>query len=603
MIENLEKAVKEICGQYGNDRTRMMDIVRGVQEAFGCVSSKAMDFIAGEVKAHRVDVESVVSFYAFLSREPQGAVVIRLCNDIIDEMKGAGKVADALQDELGIAFGETLENQTIGLEHVPCIGMCDQAPAALVNDVVVTNLDGERARSLARALKQGSSPRDLVETLGDGNNAGELVRSMVNNNIRMKGEVIFADFSSGTALKKALAMSPNEVIRDIKVSRLRGRGGAGFPTGMKWEFTRQAEGGRRYVICNADEGEPGTFKDRVILTECLDLMFEGMTIAGYAIGSDTGLVYLRAEYAYLRPLLENKLSERRQAGLLGKSVAGRKGFDFDIRIQMGAGAYVCGEETSLISSSEGLRGDPKNRPPFPAQKGYLASPTTVNNVETFCCVARILDRGPGWFAQLGSKGSSGTKLLSVSGDCMSPGVYEVPFGIKVSELLKLSGARDAAAVQIGGPSGQLVSKADFEKTICYDDLATGGSFMIFGSNRDVLGIADKFMEFFIEESCGYCTPCRAGNVLLKERLEKIIAGKGEPSDLDYLQELGETVKLTSRCGLGQTSANPILSSLKNFRSAYEERVQEAKDGLQRSFDIRAALADAESIAGRASEHF
>jgi [NiFe] hydrogenase diaphorase moiety large subunit len=603
MSENLDKAVKEICSRYGNDRTRMMDIVNDVQEAFGCVSSKAMDLIAGEVKAHRVDVESVVSFYAFLSEKPRGKIMIRLCNDIIDEMKGAGKVAEAIEDELGIAVGTALEDGSVGLEHTPCIGMCDQAPAAMVNDVLVTNLDGERARQLARTLKQGGKPEDLVETLGDGNNASELVRSMVNNNIRKKGEVIFAPFSSGAALEKALAMSPNEVIRDIKVSRLRGRGGAGFPTGMKWEFTRQAEGGKRYVVCNADEGEPGTFKDRVILTECLDLLFEGMTIAGYAIGSDTGLVYLRAEYAYLRGLLESKLEERRAAKLLGKNVAGKEGFDFDIRVQMGAGAYVCGEETSLISSCEGLRGDPKNRPPFPAQKGYLTSPTTVNNVETFCCVARILDRGPGWFAQLGSKGSSGTKLLSISGDCMSPGVYEVPFGIKVSEVLKLAGARDAAAVQIGGPSGQMIGKADFERTVCYDDLATGGSFMIFASNRDVLHVVDKFMEFFIDESCGYCTPCRVGNVLLRERLQKIINGKGEPSDLQYLKEHGETVKLASRCGLGQTSANPILTTLNNFRSVYEERVQEAKDGLQRSFDIRAALADAEGIAGRASAHF
>jgi len=603
MSENLLKAVVRICRQYGNDRTRMMDIVRDVQEGFGCVSGRAMDLIAEEVKAHRVDVESVVSFYSFLTDEPRGKVIIRLCNDIIDEMKGEAKVAAALEDELGIAIGGTLADGSVGLEETPCIGMCDQAPAALVNDVVVTNLDGEKARQIVRALRSGSTPRDLVETLGDGNNASDLVRAMVNNNIRRKGEVVFAPFSSGAALKKALAMSPNEVIRDIKVSRLRGRGGAGFPTGMKWEFTRKAEGGKRYVLCNADEGEPGTFKDRVILTECPDLLFEGMTIGGYAIGSDTGLLYLRAEYAYLHRFLESKLQERREAGLLGKNVAGKAGFDFDIRIQLGAGAYVCGEETSLISSCEGLRGDPKNRPPFPAQKGYLTSPTTVNNVETFCCVARILDRGSGWFAQLGSKGSSGTKLLSISGDCLSPGVYEVPFGIKVSEVLKMAGARDAAAVQIGGPSGQMIGKKDFEKTICYDDLATGGSFMIFASNRDVLHVVDKFMEFFVEESCGYCTPCRAGNVLLKERLEQIIAGKGEPEDLEYLRELGETVKLASRCGLGQTSANPILSTLINFRSFYDERVKEAKDGMQSSFDIHAALADAEGIAGRASEHF
>ncbi len=228
---------------------------------------------------------------------------------------------------------------------------------------------------------------------------------MVNNNIRRKGEVIFAEMQPGEGMKKALGMSPVEVIREVKTARLRGRGGAGFPTGMKWEFTRATNGAKRFVLCNADEGEPGTFKDRVILTECPDLMFEGMTIAGYAIGAELGILYLRAEYAYLLPYLEDVLNRRRSTGLLGKNVCGKNGFNYDIRIQMGAGAYVCGEETALISSCEGERGDPKNRPPFPAQKGYRGAPSTVNNVETLCCVARIMEKGAAWFSQLGTTDS------------------------------------------------------------------------------------------------------------------------------------------------------------------------------------------------------
>jgi len=600
MSESLEAAVAEICRECNNDSTRMMDIVRAVQERFGCVSGEAMELIAKAVGSHRVEVESVVSFYAFVSEKPKGKVVIRVCNDIIDRMFGADQVTEAFCEELGIGLGETTADGAITLEATPCVGMCDQAPAAIVNDVVVTSLNTDQARQIVRDLKGHMDPKRLVTKLGDGNNAHELVQAMVQNNIRQRGPVIFYDFTSGQALEKAVALTPVEVIRAVNNARLRGRGGAGFPAGMKWQFTRDAEGDQKYVICNADEGEPGTFKDRVVLTECADLMFEGMTIAGYAIGATKGLLYLRGEYAYLLPFLENVLAERRAKGLLGEGVG--EGFDFDIRIQMGAGSYVCGEETALISSCEGERGDPKNRPPFPAQKGYLGCPTIVNNVETFCCVSRVLEEGAGWFAKMGSDGSAGTKLLSISGDCKSPGVYEVELGTTMAEVLKLVGAEDAKAVQVGGPSGQMIGRDGYDRKICYDDLATGGSIMVFGPDRDLLEVIDAFMDFFVEESCGYCTPCRVGNVLLKRGVEKIREGKGEPDDLEYLADLAKTVKAASRCGLGQTSPNPILTTLEHFRGEYESRTKPAEDGLQPDFDLKEATGDASQIAGRDSVH-
>lgn len=605
MSEIFESAVKQACAVFGNDRTRLMDIIRTVQEKLGCVSDQAIDLIAKEVKATRADVESTVSFYAFFDKTPKGKIIIRLCNDIIDRLNGLDTIAKAFTDELGIKFGETTPDGLFTLEYTPCIGMCDQAVAALVNDVVVTSLSTEKVKQIVKILKETGDPKKIVTRLGDGNNAHELVKSMVLNNIRKKGTIIFSfsDFKSNAGLKKAIAMSPVEVINEVKTARLRGRGGAGFPTGMKWEFTRGAEGSRKFVICNADEGEPGTFKDRVILTECPDLLFEGMTIAGYAIGAEEGILYLRGEYAYLTKFLEKILDDRRKAGFLGKDIDGKKGFNFDIRIQMGAGAYVCGEETSLISSCEGERGDPKNRPPFPAQKGYLGFPTCVNNVETFCCAVRVVDKGAGWFADLGTKGSAGTKLLSVSGDCQSPGVYEFPFGITIEELLKEVGASNAIAVQVGGPSGQMITTSDYGRKICYDDLATGGSIMVFGPERNILDVAHYFMEFFVEESCGYCTPCRVGNVLLKKYLEKVMSGDGETSDLKIMEELGESVKIASRCGLGQTSPNPILSTMKNFRSLYEKLVKDNKEGMQPSFHIFDAIKDASNIAGRKSVHF
>jgi [NiFe] hydrogenase diaphorase moiety large subunit len=602
MDKNLVKYIEEICKACGNDRTKMMDIVRAVQEKFGQVSSEAVSIIAKSTNVNRVDVESVVTFYSFLSEKPKGKITIRLCNDVVDKMSGLDRVALAFKKELGIDFGQTTPDG-ISLEYTPCIGMSDQAPAALVNDEVITYLSTDKVKELIDDIRKHYDASKIKHRLGDGNNANDIVHSVVHNGIRKKGRVIFGDYEKEQGLKNALAVSPVEVINEVKNARLRGRGGAGFPTGMKWQFTRAAEGTKKYILCNADEGEPGTFKDRVILTERADLLFEGMTIGGYAIGAQEGILYLRGEYNYLRKLLESVLADRRNKNLLGKDILGKKGFNFDITIQMGAGAYICGEETSLISSCEGLRGDPKTRPPFPAQKGYLDNPSAVNNVETLCCVSRIMEMGAAWFAEIGSKGSPSTKLLSISGDCRLPGVYEFPFGIKVSDLIKEVGAEDAQAVLVGGPSGQIIGPKEFHRTICYDDLATGGAVVIFGPERDMVEIAKEYMEFFVEESCGYCTPCRVGNVLLKKYLDKILDGKGELQDLDFLKSLGESIKITSRCGLGQTSPNPVLTTLKNFRPVYEAKVRKEADIMQPLFDIKKALKPAEEIAKRKSVIF
>ena len=597
-----------VCESLGKDPTRLLDILIAVEAEFGHVDGEAMDLIAETLGVARVQVEGVVSFYSFLHAEPRGKVVIRLCNDVIDTLRGADRVAEGMEDQLGISFGETTEDGLFTLERASCIGMTDQSPAALVNDVVVPSLSTSKAVRGIQVLEEKQDFDELQKLLirdhGDGNNAHPLVRSAVRNNLRQPGPVIFGDkMEPGGALDRALAMSPAEVIRELKTARLRGRGGAGFPTGMKWEFTRAAGGDERYLICNADEGEPGTYKDRVILTERPDLLFEGMTVGGYAVGARHGIVYMRGEYAYLQAYLEHVLEERRKAGLLGTDIRGKEGFDFDIRIQLGAGAYICGEETALISSMEGERGEPKTRPPFPAQEGYLGKPTSVNNVETLCCVARILQMGSGWFSSMGTPASTGTKLLSISGDCSRHGIYEVPFGITLREVLDLCYADEPFAVQVGGASGQVVGVDAFDRKICFDDLATGGALMVLGAGRDVVDIAAQQLRFFIHESCGFCTPCRVGNVLLLERLEKILAGNGEAADLDYLEELSRAVKTASRCGLGQTSPHPVLSTLENFRGEYEKRLIEPPDGQLASFDIDAALGPARELTGRESVHF
>ena len=319
--------VRQACKKFDHDGTRVIDILREVQKKLGCISGETMDLLAAELSTYRIEIEGLVSFYSFFSEKPKGKIIIRLCDDIIDRFAGIERVAKVFSEEFGIGIGGTSRDGNFSLEYTPCIGMSDQAPAALINETVVTELTPESARAIAHRLKKDPDTSTLVKKKGDGNNAGRLVSAMVRNNIQKKGEVLLADnFPAEAGLRKALKKKPEEVIQEVLDSGLRGRGGAGFSTGLKWNLARKAEDMQRFVICNADEGEPGTFKDRVLLTERADLIFEGMTIAAYAIGSNSGILYLRAEYAYLISYLESVLTQRRKAGLLGKNIGGKKGF-------------------------------------------------------------------------------------------------------------------------------------------------------------------------------------------------------------------------------------------------------------------------------------
>jgi len=381
-----------------------------------------------------------------------------------------------------------------------------------------------------------------------------------------EGPLTFAQVEPEAGLKAAISKNRADIIAAVSASGLRGRGGAGFPTGVKWNLAAAARAQRKYVICNADEGEPGTFKDRVILSAYSDLVFEGMTIAARATGADSGLVYLRGEYMYLRSHLEGVLARRRAENLLGRNILAQAGFDFDIQIHMGSGAYVCGEETALIESLEGNRGEPRNRPPFPVDTGLGEHPTVVNNVETLAWAACILSKGPEWFRRIGTEKSAGLKLFSVSGDCDRPGVYEFPLGVTVARLLQEVGGEDAKAVQVGGASGQCIPAEEFSRVIAFEDMATGGAVIVFGPQRDMLHVARNFLEFFVEESCGQCTPCRDGNPKLLEGVELLEQGRCSMAYLRELCALGETMQAVSKCGLGQSSPNAFLSIVKNFRS-------------------------------------
>jgi len=389
------------------------------------------------------------------------------------------------------------------------------------------------------------------------------------------------------ALAKALtSMSPEQVIKEIKDSGLRGRGGAGFPTGLKWEFCRKSPGNDKYIICNADEGDPGAFMDRSIIESDPHLVLEGMIIGAYGIGANQGYVYIRNEYPLAMKRLEIAIDQARQYGLLGESIF-ESGFNFDIRIQKGAGAFVCGEETSLIASIEGKPPEPRQRPPFPAQSGVWGKPTNINNVETWATVPTIIFRGAKWFSAIGTEKSKGTKVFSLVGKINNTGLVEVPMGITLKEIIYdigggIPGGKKFKAVQTGGPSGGCIPAdlinlpVDYEQLIKVGSIMGSGGMIVMDEDTCVVDIARYFLKFTNDESCGKCSSCREGSEALLEILNKICSGEGEEEDIIFLEELGKAIKDASLCGLGQTLPNPVLSTLQYFRNEYEAHIKEKK---------------------------
>ncbi|MEO0198202.1 MAG: NADH-quinone oxidoreductase subunit NuoF [candidate division WOR-3 bacterium] len=389
------------------------------------------------------------------------------------------------------------------------------------------------------------------------------------------------------ALAKVLTqMTPEQVIEEMIASGLRGRGGAGFPTGLKWKATKESPGEEKYVVCNGDEGDPGAFMDRAILEGDPHSVIEGMAIAAYAVGAKQGYVYVRAEYPLAVKRLEKAIQQARKYGLLGKNIF-ETGFEFDLEIRIGAGAFVCGEETALLASIEGKRGQPRPKPPFPAQKGLWGKPTLINNVETFANVRHIILNGAKWFASIGTENSKGTKVFALSGKVLNTGLVEVPMGITIRELVFDIGGgipegKKFKAVQVGGPSGGCVPADYIDTPIDYESLKKLGTIMgsggviVLDEDTCMVNLAKFFLDFTVDESCGQCVPCRIGLKHLYDILDRITKGEGRMEDLETLEKLGEEIRRTSLCGLGQSAPNPVLSTLKYFRDEYIEHIRDKK---------------------------
>ena len=603
--------VDRIVARYHRDPTCMVQILREIQEACDWISPEAIDRLQTTLGVPRTKIEGVAGFYSFLYTQPRGKYRVLFSDNITDRMLGNRPLMERLCNSLWVERGKVSEDGLVSVGKTACTGMCDQGPALLVNNLAIAGLTEARIDQIAELIRNKVPLADWP---------AEFFK--VEDNIRRADILLTADFKPGEALLAARARAPDEglmasnmrswreglpsgmggpiaVLDEIKRANLRGRGGAGFTTGLKWEACRNAQlkaGHRRIVVCNADEGEPGTFKDRVLLSTFPDLVFEGMTVAAYAVGATKGFVYLRGEYRYLLDRLNAVLARRRREKLLGENILGIPGADFDIEIHVGAGAYVCGEESALIESLEGKRGTPRNRPPFPVTNGYLDQPTIVNNVETFAAAAMIALKGGEWYAGIGTRHSAGTKILSVSGDCARPGIYEYPFGVSIRQVLEDCGAKDTQAVQVSGPSGICVAENEFDRIIGFEDIPTAGAFTIFDKTRDMFQVARNYVHFFQHESCGFCTPCRVGTSLLKNLMDKLHNGCGSPYDFTEIEKLNQLLQSMSHCGLGHTACNPVLDTIAKFRPYYDQRM--TQQDFTPAFNLDRALAAARQMTGR-----
>ncbi|MEW6285978.1 MAG: NAD(P)H-dependent oxidoreductase subunit E [Chloroflexota bacterium] len=539
-------------------RSGLLPALHAAQKIYGWVPESAAAEIAKALRVPLADVHGVIEFYSLFYDMPTSKHVIRVCTDVACALKDADGILDRLCARHGLHPGQTTDDLSLTIEPSPCLGLCEHAPAVWETGSEQTTVIGEDGATFVSENRRPpsrvyGSVRILTANCGNGTTS-------------------LAKYGEYAGLKKAKAMTPEQVIAEVKASGLVGRGGAAFPTGVKWEGAAKAEGSPKYVICNADESEPGTFKDRVLMLDDPHRFIEGMCIAAYAIGAAKGYIYIRGEYPYIVPVLENALNEARGAGYLGN--------DFDIEIRVGAGAYICGEETALFESIEGKRGFPRIKPPFPTTHGVFGKPTVINNVETLCTVPMIIAQGAAEYRKLGTEKSPGSKLFCVSGDVERTGVYEVPFGVTLRELLEMAGGvkdgKQLQAVLFGGAAGAFATSEHLDVKLTFEDLRAAGLplgsgvVMVFDETRDMRRVLKSLGHFFAHESCGKCYPCQMGTQRQKEILDRIAEGKVLADDFARLQDVGWTMTDASLCGLGQTAASAVLSAMKLWPGLFVE---------------------------------
>src|SRR5271169_6115480 len=577
---------EKLQNAYPFKRSALIPMLMYAQDEYGCVSDEMIAEIARRLDLNNVQVEETLAYYSMLHRKPMGKFHVQVCTNVACMLRGGNEILDRAKKRLEIGHKEVTQDGVFSLEEVECIGACTGAPAMQVNYDFYENLTIERTTQLFEALEAGRKPQTSTPITGSVKERHPAEVPVISRLFGVKDSQkleVYIAHDGYKGMERALKeLTPDQVVDEVKKSNLRGRGGAGFPTGMKWSFVPKESAKPKYILCYADESEPGTCKDRPLMEMMPHQLIEGIVIAGRSVGSLQGYIYIRGEYRYVQDILDEAIEEAYKAGCLGKNILG-SGFDFDMVTHTGAGAYECGEESALMESLEGKRGYPRIRPPFPAVVGLYGSPTVINNVETLCSAPEILRRGGEWYAGLGSPKNGGTRLFCVSGHVNKPGIYELPMGFPLRKIIEdvaggMRNGRKLKAIIPGGSSCPLLTAEEIDINMDYDSVAKAGSMLgsgglvVIDEDTCMVDLARRIMHFYAHESCGWCIPCREGTGWLRKMLDRFHSGLGRPEDITLVGDLAKNMLGRTFCPLGDAAAMPTISIVKKWRHEFEEHL-------------------------------
>ena len=583
----LHEKFNDLVSRYPVKRSALIPMMMYAQDQFGYLSDEVLDEIAKRLDLNILQVTETLAYYSMLRRKPAGRHHIQVCTNISCMLRGGNELYQHVQKRLGIGNKEVSPSGTFSLEEVECIGACTGAPAIQVNYDYHENLDADKVDALLEQLQEGKRPAPVPVTSGSIHERLPAEVPIISKRFGIRDSRkldVYKQHEGYQAIETALKqMTPDQIIDELKKSALRGRGGAGFPTGLKWSFVPKNPPKPKYLLCNADESEPGTCKDRPLMEMDPHQLIEGMVIAGRAIDSHQGYIYVRGEYRYIIDILDPAIKEAYDHGYLGKNILGT-GFDFELCTHTGAGAYECGEESALMESLEGKRGYPRIKPPFPAVVGLYGCPTVINNAETLSTVPAIIRMGGEAYAALGTPKNGGTRLYSISGHVNRPGIYELPLGFPLRRLIEevaggIRGGKKLKAVVPGGSSCPLLSADEIDVAMDYDSVAKIGSMLgsggtvVLDEDTCMVDFARRIMHFYAHESCGWCIPCREGTAWLRKMLDRFHEGAGTPEDIPMIDELSKNMLGRTFCALGDAAALPTISIVNKWRSEFEDHLQ------------------------------